>query len=86
MMFYKNLSRGLSVNESFYQAQKKYLESANGSLAHPLYWASFRVISNNPNPLFEHPNPLFKIFKIAFWIGVLVVFLLFFRKKFKFFN
>jgi len=72
--FYKNIENGFSVNDAFYSAQKSYLETAKGAMAHPVYWSSFQVISNNSTPIYKANSVSFELV-LFFGFSILLLFL-----------
>ena len=62
--FYKNLSHGYSKSEALATAKRNYLETAQGDLANPIYWAGM-VLTGNTDPVI--PEKKFSPF--YWWLG-----------------
>ena len=73
--FYKNIAKGETTNDALYHAQLTYLSMNKGSLAHPKFWAPYRLISNYRFPIYENKEPKTKD-SSYFLIFLLVVIIL----------
>lgn len=73
--FYKNIAKGETTNDALYHAQLTYLSMNKGILAHPKFWAPYRLISNYRFPIYENKEPKTKVFSY-FLIFLFVVIIL----------
>ena len=74
--FYKNIAKGQTTNDALYHAQLTYLSMNKGSLAHPKFWAPYRLISNYRFPIYENKEPETKdssYFLIFFLVVIILI-------------
>ena len=70
LLFYGNLSQGLTVSESLRQAKLDYIDGANSRSAHPFFWAALVPLGDTS------PVIALKSNKLQYTVILLVILLL----------
>ncbi len=81
--FYAHLKNGMSKSKALQQAKLAYLNSANANRTHPFYWGGFYLVGENSPIQFENHNWLYWFIGIGVLGGILLGYILLFRRKTK---
>jgi CHAT domain-containing protein len=87
-LFYKNLANGMNKAEALRQAKLAYIKNAEASsrdfMAHPAFWAAFiQIGDSSPIKIAQNGSSFYLWITITVVFIILLLFILFFRKKFK---
>jgi hypothetical protein len=81
--FYRNLSKGKTIENALFDAKKSFLRNHNGSRCNPIYWANYKLITNHKDMRIKVENNFNLILFGTYLIGFILIIsgLIYFKKN-----